>query len=357
MKIVIKLGTNVLTKNNEMDSDYISDIVSQVSSLIKEGHKVVIVTSGAIGFGSMHMGLKQKSRDIKMKQALAAVGQSILMEEYAKHFTKYKLKIAQLLLTYDVFTERTSNLNLRNCLDTLLKLGVIPIINENDVTSIDEIGTKFGDNDKLSAMVASKLEADLLILMTDIDGFYDKNPKRYKEAKKIGVVHKITASMESAAEGAGSSFSVGGMKSKILACKIATSSGCDVYIVDGRVSKIILKIMQGSNPGTLFKGLKKLDARERWILDAKPKGTIFVNALAEKILLEGKSSLLPVGVVKVEGHFKKGSVVLVNDFSKGVVELSSDELQKIKGLKSSVASVVLGRKLNEAIKKENLVFL
>lgn len=357
-RIVVKIGTNVLTKKNRIDSDYIMNIAKQVSSLVKKGKKVILVSSGAIGFGSMQMGMKKKSRDIKVNQALAAIGQRILMNEYAKAFSKYSIEVAQILLTYDVISERKTYLNLKNSVEELLKMNVVPIINENDVVSIDEIGTRFGDNDRLSALVASKIDANLLVLLSDIAGLYTDNPKKNKNAKKVEVVTKITSEIEKFAGKSGSLFAVGGMSAKINAAKIAIDAGCSMIITDGRVNNVISKIISGEEIGTLFLAKGKISSRKRWILNAKPKGKIIVDDKAENILKKGKSSLLPVGIVKIEGNFKKGEVILVNDFAKAVPDLSSKEIDKIKGMKSSDACKELGKKCrDEVIKKENIVII
>lgn len=358
-KIVIKIGTNALTKNNKIDANYIKDIAKQVFNLLKQGKKCIIVSSGAIGFGSMELNLG-KSQDIKVRQALAGVGQGILMNEYAKAFSKYKINVAQVLLTYDVLSERKTFLNLRNSINKMFELNIVPIINENDVISIDEIGTKFGDNDRLSAMVASKIDADLLILLTDIDGFYTDNPKKNKNAKKLSIIEKITPEIEKFAGKSGSAFAVGGMHSKVKAAKIATKAGCSMIIAYGREKNLIPRLINGENIGTLFISGKKISARERWILNAKPKGTIHINDCAVKVLKEGKVSLLPIGIDKVEGQFKKGDVVMINDFAKAVPDLNARDIDIIKGLKSDQACIRLGKGKkcrDEVIKKENIILI
>ena len=360
LRIVVKIGTNVLTKKNGIDSAYIKEIAKQVSSLVKSGKKVIIVSSGAIGFGSMQLGLKKKSRDIKVKQALAAIGQRILMNEYACAFQKYSIEVAQVLLTYDVISERKTFLNLKKSIEELFKMGVVPIINENDVVSIDEIGTRFGDNDRLSAMVASKIDADLLILLSDIDGLYTGNPKKNKDAKKLKIVEKITPQIEKFAGKSGSLFAVGGMSSKIKAAKIAMDAGCSMIIADGKTKSVVSSIVSGKEIGTLFIAKGRISSKKRWIMHALPKGKITINKKAEDVIKKGKSSLLPVGITKIEGHFKPGDVVEINSFAKAVVDFSSKDIDSIKGLRSSEACITLGKKKNcrdEVIKKENIVLL
>ena len=353
-RIIVKIGTNTLTKNNSIDVAFISDIALQISELRKTNYDIIIVTSGAIGLGSAELGL-QKSREVKIKQATAAIGQNILMEKYSAAFKKHNIKVAQLLLSYEDFSDRKRYLNLRNCIETLLKLGVVPIINENDPVSIDEIGPSFGDNDKLSALVASKVEADLLILMSDVTGLYDKNPKLNKDAHLIREVSKVDKKIEGMAGSAGSAFSVGGMKSKIEAAKICESSGCDMLIVDGREKNVIKKAIS-HEVGTLFKAAGSLTNKERWILHAKAKGTILIDEGAKMALLDNKS-LLPAGIKKVTGSFSKNDIVEIDGFGKAIVDYSSEELNKIKGKKLDKVEAILGTKGHVVIKRENLVVM
>ena len=356
-KIVVKIGTNVLSNNGSVDIKFMKDIARQVSSLVKEGKHCIIVSSGAIGFGAMQLKMK-KSQDIKVRQALAAIGQRILMEEYAKAFSSFNIEVAQILLTYDILTERKTNLNLKHSLNELLRLGVVPIINENDVVSIEEIGTKFGDNDRLSALVASKVDAELLILLSDIDGLYTDNPKQNKDAQMVDVVDEITPAIKKYAGKQGSMFAVGGMESKIKAAEIATMAGCSMIITHGREKDVILRAVCGEKLGTLFIPKLKVSARKRWILNALPRGKIIVNECAIDILKKGKVSLLPIGIVKVEGNFKAGDVVAINDFAHCVPDIDAKDIDKIKGLKSEEACAVLGKKCrNEVVKKENIVLL
>ncbi|MBD3164045.1 glutamate 5-kinase [Candidatus Woesearchaeota archaeon] len=357
-RVVVKVGTNILTKNKGIDTGYIKSIAAQLGSLVRKSRECILVSSGAIGFGSMQLGIKKASRNIRMKQSLAAVGQRILMNEYAKAFAKQHIEIAQILMTYDVISERKTFLNLRSCIEKLLSMGVVPIINENDVISIDEIGTRFGDNDRLSALVASKIDADLLILLTDIDGLYDDNPKKNDKAGKLSIIEKITPRIKRYAGRSGSLFAVGGMHTKIDAAKIAMDAGCSTIIADGRQQKVLPRIMGGEEIGTLFLAKGKLSSKKRWILNAKPSGRIRVNKLAEEVLKKGKSSLLPIGIEKVEGNFSKGDVVRLNDFAQAVADLDSKDMDKVKGMKSSRACRILGKKCrDEVIRKENIVFI
>lgn len=249
-KIVIKIGTNTLSnEDGSLDFRYIKKIASDISRL--ENKQIIIVSSGAIGAGCAELGLKGKIRDISLRQVAASVGQSALIENYKNAFNKYNIKVAQILLTYDSFSDRKTYLNLRNSIALLLKKGIIPIINENDSISTMEIDASFGDNDKLSALVASKMEADLLIMLTDIDGLYDKNPEN-KDAKLIKVVREINKDIEKIAGKAKSIRGLGGMKTKIEAAKIMMSSGSRMIIAQGRTKNILTKIIDGKDIGTIF---------------------------------------------------------------------------------------------------------
>ncbi len=344
-RIVIKIGTSLLTeKLCGLKIDLINQIAKQIADLKKQGNEILIVTSGAIGAGCMELNLK-KPREIEMRQALAAVGQSTVMGAYHDAFANYKIKVAQILLTYEDFSNRNRYLNLRNAINKLLELGVIPIVNENDPISVDEIGATFGDNDKLSALVASKVNADLLIMLSDIDGLYDKNPKTSKDAKLIKVVRDITKEIEKAAGKSGSLFAIGGMITKIKAAKIAMDSGCDMIICNGRKNDILNKALKGEE-GTLFIAKEKLSNKERWIKFSKANGKIIINERAKEVLLKGKASLLSIGVDDVEGDFEKGDAVSINDFAKGISDYSSKELDKLKGKKGKVV-----------VKSENIVLL
>ena len=342
-RIIVKIGTNTLTKNNSIDVAFISDIALQISELRKTNYDIIIVTSGAIGLGSAELGL-QKSREVKIKQATAAIGQNILMEKYSAAFKKHNIKVAQLLLSYEDFSDRKRYLNLRNCIETLLKLGVVPIINENDPISVDEIGATFGDNDKLSALVASKINAGLLIILSDIDGLYDKNPKTNKDAKLIKKVTEITKEIEKAAGKSGSDFAIGGMLTKIKAAKIAMESGCNMVICNGKKKGVLSKVIS-SKEGTIFLAKERLSNRERWIKFSKAKGKIIVDEGAANALKNDKS-LLSVGIRAVEGDFDKGDIVEINNFAKGISDYSSSELRKIKGKKGKVV-----------VKSENVVLV
>ncbi len=358
-KIVVKIGTSSLhDKNGNFNREFAKDVSRQVSALKKQGKDVIIVSSGAIGTGCEILGFKERPQSIPLKQAAAAAGQGLLMEEWRLAFKGYGLKVAQILLTYDAFSDRKTYLNLRNSMSALLELGVVPIINENDPICVHEIGETFGDNDTLSAMVSSKIEADLLIIMSDIDGLYTKNPRKSKDAEKIPVVREITKEIESYGGKAGDK-GTGGMRTKLEAAKITQSSGCLMVIASSEEKDLLLRLDSGEEIGTLF--VPKTDVeknRIRWITLAKPKGRLSVDEGAKNALLSHKS-LLPKGITGIEGEFEAGDIVLIEldgeTFAKGITNYSDKELEKIKGKNTSEIEPILGYKnYNEVIKNDNI---
>ncbi|MCX6650275.1 MAG: glutamate 5-kinase [Methanomassiliicoccales archaeon] len=329
-RAVIKIGTNTICgEDGKVDAAYLDGIARQVLELEKTGVQSIIVTSGAIGSGSSELGLDDVQKDMAHKQACAAVGQAVLMLTYREVFARHGRSVGQLLLTYNVFSDRKVYLNLRKTVDALFNLGVVPIINENDVISTDEIGGTFGDNDKLSALVASKVDADLLILLTDVDGLYDRNPDTDKDAHFIDTVDEITKDIEMMGGSGTSDRSKGGMKSKINAARIAMGAGCNTIIANGRERDVILRLVRGEKLGTLFSANALYTNRERWILYASPRGKITVDEGAEKALKDG-GSLLPCGITAVEGRFKEGDVVRIGTFAKGVVNFPFGEVMQLK---------------------------
>jgi glutamate 5-kinase len=328
-RIVVKVGTNTICKDDgTVDQDYVEDIARQIVELDRRNIQSIIVTSGAIGSGSSELGLNSKRKDIAEKQACAAVGQMTVMLAYRDAFSNHGKCVGQVLLTYGAFSDRIRYLNLRKTIDELFRLGVVPVVNENDVISTDEIQEVFGDNDKLSALMASKIDADLLLILTDVAGLYDRNPEMDPAARLIGTVDEITKDIERIAGGRKNERSVGGMRTKITAAKIAMRSGCNMVIASGRVENVIIRIVNGEEIGTLFTPKKEYTNKERWILFACPRGKISVDAGAETALRKGRS-LLPWGVVSSEGRFGKGDVVRIGDFAKGVSNLSSSELNQL----------------------------
>ncbi|MHC4072807.1 MAG: glutamate 5-kinase [Planctomycetota bacterium] len=348
-RIVVKIGTNILTKGAAVDAGYVRRVAGQVNSLLKDGRQVVIISSGAIGMGVGQLsGLVGGARNIKMRQACAAIGQPLLMAEYRKSFLRYGVTVAQVLLTAEVLNHRKTYLNLRNSIETLLKLSVVPILNENDSVSTDEIGSAFGDNDKLSALVASKIDADLLIMLSDIDAFYDKNPRKFADARPIPTVFEITDDIVRNAGGKGSRYSTGGMKTKIEAAKIASNAGCRIVLADGRLKNVIGRIIAGEEIGTIFMPKRKLSNRARWILNSIPAGTIVIDAGAMRAV-RNRKSLLPSGVIGVEGSFEPGAVVMLNDSAKAVASIGSVQLRTLAGKHSTETKKLLGPKHRDVV--------
>ena len=330
-RLVVKLGTGVLTDSRKLiDPAQLEQIVAQVAALRKAGKEVVVVTSGAVGAGMGALGYKTRPTDLAEKQACAAVGQTRLMAVYEKLFAAHGLVVAQVLLTHEDLEHHERHLNARNTLVTLLGRGVVPIINENDAVSFTEI--KFGDNDKLSALVASLLPADLLVILTTVDGVIENFGK--KNARTLSVIEKIDATIQDMAGGTTSETAVGGMKSKIDAAKIAVRSGIPLVIASGRDKKILGKILSGADEGTLFIAKpNKLQGRKRWIaFFHHPKGTLFVDEGAKKALREAGKSLLPPGVARCEGDFASGDVVRICDlngteFARGIARFGAEEIR------------------------------
>ncbi|MHC4426202.1 MAG: glutamate 5-kinase [Planctomycetota bacterium] len=355
-RIVVKIGTNILTKDAGVDAGYVRRVAGQVNSLLKDGRQVVIISSGAIGMGLGQLDT-ERARDIKMRQACAAIGQPLLMAEYRKSFLRFGVTVAQVLLTAEVLNHRKTYLNLRNSIETLLKLSVVPILNENDSVSTDEIGSAFGDNDKLSALVASKIDADLLIMLSDIDALYDKNPRKFADAKPIPTVFEITDDIVRNAGGRGSRHSTGGMKAKIEAVKIASNAGCRIVVADGRLKNVIGRIVAGEEIGTIFMPKRKLSNRARWILNSAAAGTIFIDDGAMRAV-RNRKSLLPSGVVSVKGTFDAGSVVMLNDNAKAVASIASSQLKTLAGKHSTEIKKLLGPKHRDVVAiPEDIIFI
>lgn len=340
-RIVIKIGTATLTKNNVLDREYVQTVAYQVKSLLASDTQVVLVSSGAIGMGAAKLALTEPPRDIQMRQACAAIGQPLLMAEYDRAFAQHGLTTSQVLLTAEVLDHRKTYLNLRHAIDTLLKLNTVPILNENDCVSTDEIGTAFGDNDKLSALVASKIDADLLILLSDIDALYDEDPRQNAEAEPIEVVHEITDDIIQTAGSKGTQFSTGGMKTKITAAQIASDAGCRMVLTHGHIPNVIDRIIQGEPIGTIFLPKRRLSNRARWILHSNACGTIHVDQGALRAI-ENHKSLLPSGVTSVDGTFESGDVISINQHAKAVSSLSSAQLQRLIGKHSTEIKKLFG---------------
>jgi glutamate 5-kinase len=356
-RLVIKIGTSTLSNEHGINNSYLESLAGDIKVLHDSGRQILIVTSGAIGMGAVSLGIKERVTGIRMRQACAAIGQPLIMEEYRRAFLARGLKVAQVLLTADVLNARKSYLNLRNVFETLFSLGIVPIVNENDSVATDEIGSAFGDNDRLSAYVASKIDAELLILLSDIDALYDSDPRQNPAARPIKAVREITKEIERSAGAGGSTHSTGGMKTKIEAARITAQAGCRMVLADGSAHGIILDIINGKEIGTVFLPKRKLAQRVRWILNSAPRGTITVDAGALAALLQNKS-LLPRGITDISGDFEAGDVVLINNNAKAVTGFSAAELKLLKGKHSSEIASILGSGRKDVVATpENIVFL
>ncbi|MCT4566513.1 MAG: glutamate 5-kinase [Maledivibacter sp.] len=363
-RIVVKIGTSTLTHSTGLlDLNRIESIVRQLTNLHNQNIEIVLVTSGAIGAGMGKLGLKTRPTTIPEKQAAAAVGQGVLLHMYEKLFSEYGKNVAQILLTKEAILNRKRFLNARNAFFTLFKQGVIPIVNENDAVAIDEI--KFGDNDTLSAMVTSLVEADLLLLLSDIDGLYDSNPKENKDAKLISFVEEITDKIREAAGGAGTKFGTGGMETKINAAEIAVSAGSSMIIVNGSTENIINQVVEGKNVGTFFLANRHpLQGRKCWITyNTLIKGQITIDDGAIDALTKHRKSLLPAGVLSINGLFEKGDIVsIVNglgmEVARGITNYNSYEVELIKGSQTSDIEEKLDHKTyDEVIHADNMAIL
>lgn len=361
-RIVIKLGTNVLrNEEGEVALSRIYSFIEDISKLVKSGKEVIVVTSGAVGLGKKKLELASTAED-GVKQACAAVGQSRLMSFYENGFGIYDIPVAQILLTEDDFSLRHRYLSLRTTLNKLLEFGVVPIINQNDTVSTIELNDMlagiqvcFSDNDKLSALVSSELDADLLILLSDIDGLYTANPKTDPKAKLIRQVDCVTDEIMALGTGA-SEGGRGGMKTKLEAAKLVTRFGGKVLIANGKTPYIINKIFSGEDVGTMFMPTEEnLSGKKRWIGYAtNVRGKLVVNEGAKCSILEKCTSLLPIGIVDVVNEFKQGEVVSIVDengveFARGMVNYDSEECKKIAGAHSNDIVSILGYKNYDAV--------
>jgi glutamate 5-kinase len=356
------VGSRVLTAKGRVLSQAVFDrLAREISAAKKRGYEVVIVSSGAIAAGMARLGLLEKPKTMPQKQASAAIGQSALMWNYERAFSFFGEKVAQVLLTRDDLSNRNRYLNARNTLLTLLSLGVIPIINENDTVVVEEI--KFGDNDNLSALVTNLVNADLLIILSDINGLYDRDPRLHKNAKLIPLVHQVTDDLEKKASGTLSPISIGGMVTKLQAARKAALFGIPTVLANGMEEGILKRILQGEDLGTLFTSEgNKLTSRKHWIaFTLEPLGKIIVDEGAKKAILQKGKSLLPSGVLAAEGKFGLGDPVVLTDihgqeFAKGLTNYGSTEISKIKGLKTTEVEGKLGYKYSdEIIHRDDLV--
>ena len=366
-RIVAKFGTSLLTGGSDhLNQEIMSNLVDQVAQLHQQGLEILVVSSGAIAAGRHKLGLTPEHRDIPFKQVLASVGQSRLMNVYEQLFARHNITVAQALLTKADLSDRAGYLNARNTLLALLELGVICIVNENDVVAVDEIQeAKFGDNDNLSAMVANLVDADLLLILSDIAGLYTADPHRYPDARLIPQVDRIDSKIESLVSNAASNLGTGGMITKIEAAKLATASGVTVIIAAGREPDIMLKLAAGKAAGTRFPPItSKLESRQRWMLSGlSTKGKLTVDAGAAQALKKQKRSLLAAGITQVAGKFERGDIVNIYDpdgsrLGCGITNYSSTDIAVIKGTHSRKIATMLGYDYgSEVVHRNNLVVL
>jgi glutamate 5-kinase len=366
-RLVIKLGTNLLTGGTgRLDIPTMTSLVDQVAQLHQQGREVVLVSSGAIAAGRDKLAADHNRKDIPFRQILAAVGQGRLMHAYEQLFDRHGIVIAQALLTKRELSHRAGYLNARNTILSLVSLGVVPIINENDVLATDEIKEeKFGDNDNLSAMVANLLDADLLILLSDVHGLYTADPRKDPHAKLIPVVEKIDAEIEGMAGGAGTSRGTGGMATKIEAARLAMRSAIAVVITEGSIPNVITRLADGESIGTLFlPTASKVESRQRWMISRlASRGRIVIDDGAAAALRKKKGSLLPAGIKDTEREFRRGDMVDIvdlqgNRIACGMSNYGAAEVQLIKGAQSKQIMSLLGYEYGaEVVHRNNLVVL
>lgn len=363
-RIVVKVGTSTLTYDTgRLNLRRIEAIVKQLADLANQGKEIILVSSGAVGAGLAPLGFKEKPKDLVMKQAAASVGQGVLLHMYEKLFREYGHTVGQILLTREDSTNRSRYINLRNTLYALISLGVIPILNENDVVSIDEF--KIGDNDTLSAIIASTVEADLLIILSDIEGLYTANPQTNPDAELISEVEAITPHIYEISGGAGTARGTGGMYTKIEAANIAVNSGVHMVVASGAHNDSIKVIAAGGLRGTHFVARDtKPHMKKRWMaFGTRLKGSVSVDAGCANALLKKGSSLLPVGIIGVSGNFQEGETISIlfngEEIARGMVNFSSQDIEQIKGCNSHeiIKRLQVENAHTEVIHRDNLVIL
>jgi glutamate 5-kinase len=359
-RVVLKLGTKVLLAHHRQQGALVDTLIEDIAQAMKHGTQFIIVTSGAVGLGMQALNLSYRPKHIMKVQALASIGQSQLMQTWIELFTRKGLQAGQVLLTYDVIENRKRFLHVRNCLHAMAEYGLIPVINENDSVAVDEL--KFGDNDNLSSLVASIIEADLLVLFTDTDGFFTDNPKKNCAAAKISFLDAVNDDLYAMVQDKGNAFSLGGMTSKLKAAGLAAKSGAAVVIADG-LNPRLKEILAGEDVGTFIKpGDKFSKDRKKWIFfNQRIKGRIIVDQGAENALLKNCSSLLPKGVLAVVNQFDEGSIVgIFNEqeqmIGKGITHYSGTAIDKIKGKNSlEIRSQCQNFYFEEIIHRDNMI--
>ncbi|UCB43383.1 MAG: glutamate 5-kinase [Dehalococcoidales bacterium] len=368
-RIVAKFGTGLITGGtSHLDQTVMAGLVEQIARLHQQGVELLVVSSGAIAAGREKLGLTRKIRGIPFRQVMASVGQSLLMNIYEQLFGEHSIHVAQALLTKNDLADRAGYLNTRNTLLALLELGVVPIVNENDVVAVDEIQearAKFGDNDNLSAMVANLIDADLLLLLGDTGGLYTADPRHHADARLIPQVDRINRQIEKVASGTVSESGTGGGITKIQAARLATTSGVLMIIADGREPDVIVRLAAGEAIGTRFLPVTtKLESRERWMLSGlSTRGKLVVDAGAANALRKQNRSLLAAGIEKTEGRFRRGDIVEIHDpdgirIGCGITNYSSADIDILKGAHSGKIVELLGYDYgSEIVHRNNLVVL
>jgi glutamate 5-kinase len=360
--LVVKVGTRVLTgAGGLLNGERVAALAEELHQLMSTGRHVVLVTSGAVGAGLGQLGLPKRPGTLAQLQAVAAVGQSHLMEAYDRGLRAHGRHAAQVLLTARDLDDRTAYLNVRNTIRALFEFGAVPIINENDTVSVDELMTTFGDNDRLAAMVTNLIQAPLLVLLSDVDGLYDGDP-RDSQSKLIPTVSRLDESIFGLARDSLTGLSKGGMASKLNAARIATAAGENVIIANGRTPGTLARIVAGESVGTLFLAQgQTLPAFKRWIgFTAQPRGVLVLDAGAREAIERKGRSLLAIGIAAASGSFKKGDVVSLQDaagheFARGLSNYAIEDILKIKGLKTEQIATLLGRSpYQEVIHRDNM---
>lgn len=362
-RVVVKVGSAVVATGGAGTGDIFSRLASEIEEIRRTGRDVVIVSSGAIAIGIEKLGLKSRPTSIPERQAVAAVGQGTLMSRYEAAFSERGVRVAQVLLTHDDLGNRKRFLNARNTLLTLLGFGIVPIVNENDTVAVEEI--KFGDNDELSALTTNLTEADLLVILSDIDGLFDRDPKKEPGARKIQLVEDVDGLRLEAFDASAGRLGTGGIRSKIEAARKAAHFGAATIIANGNIPGILTGILGGEDHGTLFLPREdRLTSKKHWIaFSTRPSGRLFVDEGAKEAVITRGKSLLPSGIRDVDGAFDAGEVVHCVDikgmeFARGVSNYSSSEIARIKGLKTKEVEAALGYKVyDEVIHRDNLVVL
>jgi len=361
--VVVKIGSSLLTDSEAgIRMSVVERIAAEVAALQQKGIEVCLVSSGAVALGRVQMGWMGRKLSVHEKQACAAIGQPELMHAYKRAFAAHGIDVAQLLLTKDDLRHRRRYLNASNTSETLFSAGVLPIVNENDTVVVEEI--KFGDNDTLGALVSLVINADLMVMLTDVDGLFDRNPAENADARRLLVVEHVTAEIMEMAGDVGSSFGTGGMVSKLKAARIATRGGVAAAIINGHLPRGMDDFLGGQDIGTLFLcGDDRQSRRQHWIVDLlHPVGTIHVDAGAARAIVEKGSSLLPIGMTAVDGVFDKGECVEIHGpdgiFAKGLCNYTGDEMRRLIGVASDRIESVLGYvDFTSVIHRDNLVLL